>query len=134
MRMQKEEKTVIVLLLMALASLAVAYWTFDPDENSVQAGSATLGSLNAQAEINRDSITLEGSILNLKSTMSGGHLLISLDSTTTPVFIPHNSGAEELSSRLKIGDRIRLTGAKKSFQGKEEIEVSRSTDLQILSN
>jgi DNA/RNA endonuclease YhcR with UshA esterase domain len=66
--------------------------------------------------------------------LNGGHLLISLDSTATPVFIPHNCGAEDLSSRLKIGDRIRVTGAKKSFQGKEEIEVSRSSDLQILSN
>ncbi len=134
MRMQKEEKTVIVLLLMALASLAVAYWTFALEEDSALAGSATLSGLDKPAEVDQDRISLEGSILNLKRTMSGGHLLINLDSTTSPVFIPHNSGAEELSSRLKMGDRIRVTGAKKSFQGKEEIEVSRSSDLQIINN
>jgi len=66
--------------------------------------------------------------------MSGGHLLIILDSTATPIFIPHNCGAEELLNRLKMGDRIRVKGAKKSFQGKEEIEVSRSSDLQIIND
>ena len=32
MRMQKEEKIVVVLLLMALGSLAVAFWAFSPEE------------------------------------------------------------------------------------------------------
>jgi hypothetical protein len=61
--MQKEEKTVIVLLLMALASLVVAYWTFALDENSAQAGSATLGSLNKEVEVDLDSVSLEGCII-----------------------------------------------------------------------
>ena len=34
MRMQKEEKIVVVLLLMALGSLAVAFWAFGPEEVS----------------------------------------------------------------------------------------------------
>ena len=39
MRLQKEEKIVVVLLLMALGSLAVAFWTFGPDVGEAIASS-----------------------------------------------------------------------------------------------
>ena len=39
MRMQKEEKIVVVLLLMALSSLAVAFWAFAPDEDGLESSS-----------------------------------------------------------------------------------------------
>ena len=39
MRLQKEEKIVVVLLLMALGSLAVAFWTFGPDVGEARASS-----------------------------------------------------------------------------------------------
>jgi len=38
MRMQKEEKIVVVLLLMALGSLAVADWTFGSSDQSAATG------------------------------------------------------------------------------------------------
>jgi DNA/RNA endonuclease YhcR with UshA esterase domain len=128
MRMQKEEKIVVVLLLMALGSLAVSWWAFDPDENRAAIAGAKGETLAPQT-----GISLEGRIMNLKTTQRGGHLLISLDSTDTPIFIPRNCGAEELLSRLKKGDQVRVKGVQKTFQGKEEIEVSRSSDLQMIN-
>jgi hypothetical protein len=40
MRMQKEEKIVVVLLLMALGSLAVAFWAFGPEEGELESSVA----------------------------------------------------------------------------------------------
>jgi len=128
MRMQKEEKIVVVLLLMALGSLAVSWWAFAPEENSTAITGA-----KGETQAPQTGISLEGRIVDLKTTQSGGHLLISLDSTDTPIFIPRNCGAEELRSRLEIGDQVRVKGVAKVFQGKEEIEVSRSSDLQIIN-
>ena len=125
MWMQKEEKIVVVLLLMALGSLAVSWWAFAPRESTT--------AISVEGAENSAYLELEGQILNLKTTKSGGHLLIHLDSTSIPIFVSHNSGAEELLSRLKIGDRVRVKGIQKEFQGQNEIEVSRSFDLQIMN-
>jgi DNA/RNA endonuclease YhcR with UshA esterase domain len=126
--MQKEEKIVFVLLLMALGSLVVAFWAFAPDESTA----AILGA-KGENEVLQTGVSLEGRIVSLKTTQSGGHLLISLDSTPIPIFISSNSGAEELLSRLKTGNNVRVKGISKVFQGKEEIEVSRSSDLQLMN-
>ena len=72
MRMQKEEKMVVVLLLMALGSLAVAFWTFSPEEGNSDSSAAKADSL----------LSLEGLILEMKPTNTGGNLLLRLDSTT----------------------------------------------------
>ena len=130
MMMQREEKIVFVLLLMALGSLAVAFWAFSPDdgENESFSGSAI-------QEISEDSGPLtwvEGMIVEIKPTKTGGHLLIKIDSTSDRIFISRNAGAEKLSSVLKKGDRITAKGMQREYQGQEEIEVSRLSDIQIL--
>ena len=91
-------------------------------------------SLTEQEHIQRakdyeDKGDLRSSIVELKRTGSGGHLLISLDSTSLPVFVPARSGAEELAGALKRGDRIEVKGTVREYQGREEIEVSRSSDV-----
>jgi hypothetical protein len=128
MRMQKEEKVVFVLLLMALGSLAVAFWAFAPDESTV----VTTGA-QGENDVLQTDISLEGRITNLKTTQSGGHLLISLDSTQIPVFVSSNSGAKELRGRLRIGDNVRAKGKQMVFQDKEEIDVSRASDVQLVT-
>ena len=135
MRMQKEEKVVVVLLLMALGSLAVAFWAFSSDSfpsgsfDSDSSDSASGSLWNGEGKAGGQSISLQGSIVELKRTGSGGHLLISLDSTSLPVFVPARSGAEELAGALKRGDRIEVKGTVREYQGREEIEVSRSSDV-----
>ncbi len=123
MRMQKEEKIVVVLLLMALGSLAVAWWAFAPDQSAEALSVAKSGG----------SIHLEGQVLELKPTKNGGHLQIRLDSTAAPIFVPHESGAAELQKRLNPGDRVRIRGTQKEYQGQEEIVVGRSGDVEVLT-
>jgi len=122
MRMQKEEKIVVVLLFMALGSLAVAFWTFSPEEGDGDSAAAKNDAL----------LTLEGLVLEIKPTNTGGNLILRLDSTALPVFIPAGAGAGELQEQLHAGDRIRVRGTVADFQGKEELKISRAADVQRL--
>ncbi len=122
MRMQKEEKIVLVLLLMALGSLAVAFWAFGPE------GSVVNGSTSAQKDA---SLSVEGTVLEVKSTKSGGNLLLKLDSTPLSIFVPASSGAGEVQEKVKPGDRVRVKGTVSEYQGSEEILVERARDVEI---
>jgi len=128
MRMQKEEKIVVVLLFMALGSLAAAFWAFSPEESSTQASGDPISPVDSRSSL----VTLEGRIISAENTRSGGNLIINLDSTQMPVFIPASSGAKELSARLQTGGRVRITGTINSYQGKDELKVSRRADVQLL--
>jgi hypothetical protein len=128
MRMQKEEKIVVVLLFMALGSLAAAFWAFSPEESYTPA-SGDMGSL----EDSRSPLTtLDGRITSAENTRSGGNLILNLDSTAMSVFIPASSGAKELSAQLQKDARVRITGTINSYQGKDELKVSRKADVQLL--
>jgi|GEM_PF-135604 len=157
MRLAKEEKIVAVLLFMALGSLSVAFWAFSSEESSAT-GSGLSGSFSSfgtdsslseasssafrrassgsqvrQAEAGGESVSLAGKITELKRTESGGHLLIRLNSTPLPVFVPANGGAEELAGVLSKGDTVRVKGILREYLGQEEIEVSRSADVQRIN-
>ncbi len=122
MRMQKEEKIVVVLLLMALGSLAVANWAF-----------GTEGTGGSTAEVKEDShISLDGLVLDMKPTKTGGHLIIKLDSTAMPIFVPRESGADEVQRRVNSGDRVRVKGTVAEFGGKEELKVGRAADIEVI--
>jgi len=125
MRMQKEEKIVVVLLLMALGSLAVAFWTFSLDLGETSASSDSVAQKDS-------ALSLEGLVLQIEPTKSGGNLLLKLDSTPMTVFVPASAGAIELQKQLHAGERIRIRGTVSDFQGQEELKISRATDVQRL--
>ena len=125
MRMQKEEKIVVVLLLMALGSLAVAFWAFGPEEGELDSSSDSVSQKDA-------GLSVEGLVLEIKPTKSGGNLLLKLDSTQLPIFIPARAGAKEIQARIQAGDRVKIRGTVSAFQGKEELLVSRQADVQVL--
>ena len=130
MRMQKEEKIVVVLLLMALGSLAVAFWAFAPDGGEKD---SSLGS-QSQKDSSKGSSSgesIEGEVLQIKPTRSGGNLLIKLDGSDLDVFVPANAGAKELLSRIKAGDRLSVRGTVSSYQGSEELVVSSQNDVRV---
>ena len=116
--MQREEKIVVVLLLMELGSLAVASWMFGEQrpENERQSR-----------------LSVEGLVLEIKPTKTGGNLLIRLDSTSIPVFVPHDSGAGEIQRRIHPGDRVRVTGEVSEFKGEAEIKVRHSRDIEAVA-
>lgn len=121
MRMQKEEKIVIVLLLMATGSLAVAFWAFGSDDGT--AGGAT----------EKDAgLTVVGRVLEMKPTKSGGNLILSLEGSSLPIFITASSGAGEVQKKVHPGDSVRVTGTVSSFQGKDELKIARASDVQLL--
>ncbi len=122
MRMQKEEKIVVVLLLMALGSLAVAFWAFGPEEG------AASGAAQKDA-----GLSVEGLVLEMKPTKSGGNLLLRLDSTPLSIFVPASAGAGEVQGKTKPGDRVRVRGTVSEYQGTEELKVARAGDIEVLS-
>jgi DNA/RNA endonuclease YhcR with UshA esterase domain len=126
MRMQKEEKIVAVLLLMALGSLAVAFWAFSPEEDVVERSSDSMSQKDA-------GLSVEGLVLEIKPTKSGGNLLLKLDSTPLQIFIPASAGAKELQAQIQAGDRVRVRGTVSTFQGKDELVVSKKADIQVLT-
>ena len=126
MWMQKEEKIVVVLLLMALGSLAVAFWAFGPEEGGQDSSSDSVSQKDA-------GLSVEGLVLEIKPTKSGGNLLLKLDSTPLPIFIPARAGAKEIQSRIHAGDQVRIRGTVSAFQGKEELVVFRQADFQALT-
>ena len=77
-------------------------------------------------------LSLEGLILEIEPTKSGGNLILKLDSTPMPVFIPASAGAAELNRQLHTGERIRISGTVSDFQGQEELKISRASDVQRL--
>lgn len=131
MMMQKEEKVVFVLLLMALGSLAAAFWAFSPDDAG--ADSSPGYGVQERSEDAGTIASVQGMIVEVKPTKTGGHLLIKIDSTADPIFISRMAGAEKLSGLLKSGDRITAKGMQRDYQGQGEIEVSRLSDIQILN-
>jgi hypothetical protein len=133
MRMQKEEKIVVVLLLMALGSLAVAFWAFAPDESDGGPEGLEQLSVSDSAPQKDAGQSVEGRVLEMKPTKSGGNLLIRLDSTALAVFVSASAGAREIQERVKAGDRVRIKGAVVTYQGNEELAIFRQTDIQVLS-
>jgi len=117
--MQKEEKVVIVLLFMALGSLAAASWAlgdFDPDP---------------KASPRPVSIVAEGTVSAVQTT-DGGHLILRLQSSSMPIFVSREGGAEVVAERVTKGDRIRAWGEIAEYEGRREMVVKRPEDLEVL--
>ncbi len=104
---------------MALSSLAIAAWS--------------IGGLEQSATTNVNSeVSVEGMVLGLNPTKSGGNVILQLDSTPAAVFVSQNSGAKEVMGKVKIGDRIRVMGKETDFQGSKEITVNRAKDVEVI--
>jgi len=120
--LQREEKIVVVLLLMALGSLYVASWMFSEYDEGLASGSS-----------GKDSgLSFEGTVKQVRETATGGNLIISLNSTTMPVFVPSSSGAEKIKSLVHAGDDVKVRGVSSEYNGVEEIKVERASDLEVV--
>ncbi|WP_440952703.1 OB-fold nucleic acid binding domain-containing protein [Methanococcoides sp. FTZ1] len=125
--MEKEEKIVAILLVMAILSLAVAYFTYLPGEITGDvrplADSSGLG----------EKVFVEGEVLSKRLTYTGDHLILEVEHSTQPitVFIPNNKGAEEINEKVSRGDRVHITGILDEYEGKLEIVVQKEKDVQI---
>ncbi len=72
-------------------------------------------------------VVLEGEIIDLKTTRTGGHTTMTVNNTS--LFLP----AEVVATlTLRPGDRIAVYGMVQTYRGKKEIVVSAPEDLRIL--
>jgi len=62
----------------------------------------------------------------------GGHLILRLQSTSMPIFVSRESGAEEVAMRVAKGDFIRAKGEIAEYEGRREIVVQRVGDVEVL--
>ncbi|WP_445474048.1 OB-fold nucleic acid binding domain-containing protein [Methanococcoides methylutens] len=126
--MEKEEKIVAVLLVMAILSLAVAYFTYLPGELT-----GDMQPLTDSSKLG-EKVFVEGTVLSKRLTYTGDHLILEIDHSTGPItaFIPNNRGAEEINERISTNDQVRVAGIMDEYEGQLEIVVQKAKDVELL--
>lgn len=119
--MQKEEKIVAVLLVMAVLSLIIGYFGFVPQVTAYSAES-NVG----------ERVFVEGTVLSKQMTAKGDNLLLSLTNLNIKVFISKDNGAKEVYANLKTGDNVRIHGKVALYQNAREIAVESASDIKII--
>ncbi len=131
--MEKEEKVVVVLLIMALSSLSTAYLFFGSElAGAEQKSEGKALQYTHESEVGKK-VTLDAEVLSKRFTYTGDHLLLEVDfdSEVLSVFIPRTAGAEALNSSINEGDFISITGTISEYKGKKEIRVERKEDITL---
>lgn len=116
--LQKEEKIVVVLLIVAALSLIIAYSGFSEEIQSYSPDSK-LG----------ERVYVEGTILSKQMTRTGGNLILTISNLNINVFIPEKSRAKDVHDSLKIGDRVRIAGKVQEYKNIREIAVESARDV-----
>lgn len=119
--MQKEEKTVVVLLLMAVLSLIIGYFGF----------SSQTPAYSSDSKLD-EKVYVEGTILAKQMTRTGENLILTLSNLNVKVFVPKNNGAKEVYNSLKTGDSVRITGRVQEYRNEKEIMVESVKDVVFL--
>ncbi|MBP2030295.1 RecG-like helicase [Methanohalophilus levihalophilus] len=129
--MEKEEKIVVILLLMAVLSLMTAYLTIYP--NSINGKTGQL--LSEETEIGTV-VTIEGVVYEKALTRTGEHLILTVDydSWLIKVFVPENAGAGEIDNIINEGDVLQITGKLDEYKGEKEIILENKNDIILLQN
>ncbi len=124
--LQKEEKITIILMVMALLVLIIVYFGFIAD--SVET------SRYSERSNTGDWVVLHGDVVGIKETITGDHLILTVDSegNRVKVFIHCNNGAEKVNNIINIADTVEVTGTVEEYQGEIEIVVEQPGDVKIL--
>jgi DNA/RNA endonuclease YhcR with UshA esterase domain len=132
--MEKEEKVVVVLLIMTLSSLLTAYLCIGSELDTGQKSEVEIKKYNMDSTVG-EKVFLEAEVLSKHFTYTGEHLLLKVDcnSEVLSVFISKTAGAEALNMSIREGDFIGVTGTISEYKGEKEIKVERKEDI-ILNN
>lgn len=131
--MEKEEKVVVVLLVMALFSLSTAYLLFGQElAGAGQPSDRKVLQYTHESEVG-EKVSLDAEVLSKRFTYTGDHLLleVNFDSEVLSVFIPKTAGAEALNGLINEGDFISITGIVSEYEGEKEIRVERKEDITL---
>lgn len=118
--MQKEEKIVVVLLVMAVLSLFIGYFGFSVSEE--------LASYSPDSKLG-ERVYAEGAVLSKQMTKTGDNLILTISNLDAKVFIQKNNGAKEVFNSVKVGERVRITGKVDVFKDSREIVVESAKDV-----
>jgi DNA/RNA endonuclease YhcR with UshA esterase domain len=116
--MQKEEKVVIVLLIMAVLSLIIAFFGFSSQPAAY--------SIDSKPD---ERVYVEGTVLSKQMTKTGDNLILTLSNLDIKVFVSKNNGAKELNDAFKTGDRVKITGKVQKYNNAREIVVGSAGDV-----
>ncbi len=116
--MQKEEKIVVVLLVMAVLSLIIGYFGF-ATEIKAYSSDSKIG----------ERVYVEGTILSKQMTKTGENLILELSTPKINVFVPKDNGAKEVYDAVNAGDRVRVTGKVQEYKNAMEIVVESAGDI-----
>lgn len=116
--MQKEEKVVVVLLIMAVLSLIIAFFGF----------SSQPGAYSKDSKLD-ERVYVEGTVLSKQMTRTGDNLIIKLSNLDVRVFVTKDNGAKEVYDSLNNGDRVRITGKLQEYKNVREIVVGSAEDV-----
>lgn len=116
--MQKEEKVVVVLLIMAALSLVIAYFGFS-SQTEAYSKDSKLG----------ERVYVEGTVLSKQMTKTGDNLILKISNLNINVFVPKNNGAKEVYNSIKKGDSVRITGKVQEYRNAMEIVVESAGDV-----
>ncbi|MFA4956487.1 MAG: hypothetical protein WC556_05885 [Candidatus Methanoperedens sp.] len=127
--MQKEEKIVVVLLVMAVLSLIIGYFGFAP----------VVSAYTPDSKVG-EKVYMEGTILQKQMTAKGDHLILKISTTiknsneniNINVFIAKNNGAKEVYDTVKKDDKVRVDGKVAQFNNAMEIVVESANDVRKL--
>ncbi len=119
--MQKEEKIVLVLLVMAALSLIIGYWGFSTPAAAYSSDSK-LG----------ESVYVEGTILEKQMTRTGDNLVLTLSNLNIKIFVSKADGSKEVYDTLKTGDKVRITGKVQEYKNAREIVVKSAKDIATI--
>lgn len=121
MILQKEEKIVVVLLVMAVLSLIIGYFGFSEE-------TAPYSSYSPDSKVG-ERVYAEGAVLSKQMTKTGDNLILTVANLDAKVFIRKNNGAKEVYDSVKVGERVRITGKVDVFKDSREIVVESETDV-----
>jgi DNA/RNA endonuclease YhcR with UshA esterase domain len=119
--MQKEEKIVVVLLVMAVLSLIIGYFGFAPVASAYSPDSKV-----------GDKTYVEGTILQKQMTAKGDNLILTISNLNVKVFISKDNGAKEVNDSIKKDDKVRIDGKVAQFRNALEIVVENAKDVRKL--
>ncbi len=116
--LQKEEKIVVVLLVMAALSLVIGYLGFS-EETKTYSHDSKIG----------ERVQVEGTVMSRQMTRTGDNLILTISNLEIKVFVPKDNGAKQIYGFLKNGDRVRITGKLSEYKNVREIMVESAGDV-----
>lgn len=115
MKMQQEEITVVILLVLALLAVGAIYVASGP--------TSLLPSAKASID---GSVSIEGTLLHKGTTGTGNHLLLTVKAPEGPVtvFVPATSECYDTAAAAEPGCVLSVTGKEQVYKNNTEIVAS----------